>query len=271
VVPASPVRTEPAPAALPWDDDEWARPTTRSVPAAAVGVAASRTGRHAVVDDPADWFFEDGPSGAEFERPGAGPRERVAADGGLDGLYIGDDEDFVDQTSVVTRNALEWAVVLVGAVLVALVLRALVFQAFYIPSESMESTLLVDDRVLVNKVSYHLHDVHRGDVVVFERPEYEAGEIRDLIKRVIALPGETLEIRGNSVYIDGKRLVEPYVDEGTVMEDHGPIVVPDGHLFMMGDNRDESQDSRWFGPIDQDLVVGRAFVLFWPVNRAGSL
>jgi signal peptidase I len=184
---------------------------------------------------------------------------------------LGEDDEYLDQTSAVTRNALEWAVVLVGAVLVALVLRASVFQAFYIPSESMESTLLINDRVLVNKVSYHLHDINRGDVVVFERPENEPGEIRDLIKRVIGLPGETIEIRDDTVYINGNRLVEPYLDEGTVMEDHGPVVVPEGHLFVMGDNRDESQDSRFFGPIDSELVVGRAFVLFWPFNRAGSL
>lgn len=182
-----------------------------------------------------------------------------------------DDAELVDATSSITRSALEWAVVLVGAVLVALLLRASLFQAFYIPSESMESTLLINDRVLVNKVSYRLHDIHRGDVVVFVRPENQEGEIRDLIKRVIALPGETVEARDSQIYIDGQPMFEPYLDEGVVTADFPPTVVPDGHIFVMGDNRTESYDSRVFGSIAEDRVIGRAFVLIWPVGRLGAL
>ncbi len=188
--------------------------------------------------------------------------------------YFDDDEDddqLIDATSRITRNALEWAVVLVGAVLVALLLRASLFQAFYIPSESMETTLVIDDRVLVNKVSYRLHDINRGDIVVFARPDDQAGDIRDLIKRVIALPGETIEGRDNEVFIDGQRLIEPYLDEGVRTTDFGPEVVPEGEIFVMGDYRGESFDSRLFGTVSQDRVVGRAFVLFWPLGRAGSL
>ncbi|MCP3988793.1 MAG: signal peptidase I [Actinomycetia bacterium] len=170
-----------------------------------------------------------------------------------------------------TRNALEWAVVLVGAVLVALLLRASLFQAFYIPSESMETTLVIDDRVLVNKISYRLHDINRGDIVVFARPDDQAGDIRDLIKRVIALPGETVEGRDNEIFINGQRLSEPYLDEGVRTTDFPLEVVPEGMIFVMGDNRGESFDSRLFGPISEDRVVGRAFVLFWPLGRAGSL
>lgn len=193
-----------------------------------------------------------------------------------DTAYYDYDDDDVDEEDLVrgnsaTRNALEWAVVLVGAVLVALVLRAALFQAFWIPSESMESTLLVNDRVLVNKVSYKLHPVNRGDVVVFVRPEADPGEIKDLIKRVIGLPGDTVQGKNNSVYVNGERLVEPYLDPGTPVEDFGPIVVPEGDVFVMGDNRGESFDSRRFGPIPEDRIVGRAFVLFWPLNRVGWL
>ena len=200
-------------------------------------------------------------------------RDRLANDEEY-AVYFEDDEDDLDldeATSSTTRVALEWAVVLVGAVLVALVLRASLFQAFWIPSESMETTLLINDRVLVNKISYRLHDIHRGDVVVFARPDEEPGEIRDLIKRVIGLPGETVEGHDGSIYINGQRLDEPYLDSGIVTEDFDPVVVPEDQVFVMGDNRGESYDSRFFGPVGEERVVGRAFVLFWPLNRVASL
>ena len=172
----------------------------------------------------------------------------------------------------VGRVILEWAVVLVGAVVMALLLRQYLFQAFYIPSESMETTLEIRDRVLVNRLSYQWGDVGRGDVVVFARKPEDPGDIRDLIKRVIALPGETIEGRDNTIYIDGVRLDEPYIQpENRIFADFGPIVVPDGELFMMGDNRDQSFDSRFFGTVDLDRVAGRAFVLYWPLDRVGSL
>ncbi len=168
------------------------------------------------------------------------------------------------------RNLLEWFVVLGAAVAVAVLLRSFVFQAFYIPSESMEQTLYEGDRILVNKIGYRLHDVNRGDVVVFRRPDDQPGEIRDLIKRVIGLPGESVEGRDSTIFIDGRELVEPYLDEGS-FADFGPLTVPEGEMFMMGDNRDQSLDSRRFGTIDEDRVVGRAFVLFWPLDRLGTL
>lgn len=208
----------------------------------------------------------------------AGPTNTGGGDAGTYGepdydAYFDDDdvEAEIDYASAVTRNALEWAVVIVGAVLVALLLRATVFQAFYIPSESMETTLLVNDRVLVNKVGYRIGDIERGDVVVFVRPDDQPGEVRDLIKRVIALPGETILATEGQVYINERLLDEPYLDAGTSTNDFGPVVVPEDHIFVMGDNRGESFDSRGFGAVSQDRVVGRAFVLFWPFNRAGAL
>jgi signal peptidase I len=222
-----------------------------------------------------------GPTGfdAPPRRPqamnGHGPDPHEEFDDELDyDAYFDDDDDddeLIDSTSNITRSALEWAVVLVGAVLVALLLRASLFQAFYIPSESMETTLSINDRVLVNKVSYRLHDINRGDIIVFARPDDQEGEIRDLIKRVIALPGETVEGRENELYINGQRLIEPYLDVGVITTDFGPTVIPEGEIFVMGDNRSESYDSRLFGTISQDRVVGRAFVLFWPISRVGSL
>lgn len=213
------------------------------------------------VDDGDDALFEAAIGG------GAPP-------GGFDGSDGEDDDDDDDELGLgsnATRNALEWAVVLVGAVLVALVLRAALFQAFWIPSESMETTLLINDRVLVNKLSYRLHDVHRGDVVVFVRREDEPGQYRDLIKRVIGLPGDTVQARENVVSVNGSTMVEPYLDPGITTSDFGPVVVPEDQVFVMGDNRNDSYDSRNFGTIEEDRIVGRAFVLFWPVNRLGWL
>lgn len=197
-------------------------------------------------------------------------------DADYDDDYDGYDEEDADEPSDTRRNAIEWAVVLVGAVLLALILRAVLLQAFWIPSPSMESTLLVKDRVLVNKISYRLHDINRGDVIVFRRTDAEIANNpelpRDVIKRVIGLSGETVAVKDNVVTIDGVTLLEPYLDEGVVTSDFGPEVVPEGHVFVMGDNRELSLDSRFeTGPIAHDRVVGRAFFLFWPLDRLGSL
>jgi signal peptidase I len=170
------------------------------------------------------------------------------------------------------RAVVEWVVVIGGALLAAFLIKTFLFQAFYIPSESMEPTLIDRDRVVVNKVSYRLHDVNRGDLVVFDRPPAEpVTQIDELIKRVIGLPGETVEARDGSIYIDGRRLEEPYLADGEYTHAFGPVTVADEQVFVMGDNRGNSRDSRVFGPIDEDLIVGRAFVRVWPVNRLAFL
>lgn len=183
--------------------------------------------------------------------------------------------DADDQGPSPLRNALEWIGVILAAVLVALLVRNFLVQSFQIPSGSMRPTLMEGDRVLVNRLSYRLHDVNRGDVIVFDRPEgAPAGpeEPKDLIKRVIALGGETIEARDGKVYIDGELLDEPYLPPGT--ETTGldvPVTVPDGEVFVMGDNRANSGDSRVFGPIRTDTVVGRAFAIIWPPSRFSGL
>lgn len=171
------------------------------------------------------------------------------------------------------RNAFEWVAIIVGALLVALVIKTFLLSAFYIPSESMTPTLKVGDRVMVNKVSYDLHAVHRGDIVVFKRPPAEAGDptIKDLIKRVIGLPGETIEARDGKVYIDGRLLNEPYLPAGTETLNLPPRTVPAGQYFVMGDNRMNSKDSRYIGPISGSLIVGRAFVRVWPLSSLSLL
>lgn len=179
------------------------------------------------------------------------------------------------------RSAVEWVAVIVGALVVALVVRTFLFQAFYIPSGSMEPTLEKGDRVLVNKVSYDLHDVNRGDVIVFELDPEEVGPdgIKDLIKRVIGLPGDVIETRDGVVYVNDRALEEPYLDEGTKTGDpsdgQNPEIarqtVPEGHVYVLGDNRSNSADSRYRGPIEIDSIVGRAFVLVWPPGEISRL
>jgi signal peptidase I len=168
-----------------------------------------------------------------------------------------------------SRNAVEWVAIVLGALVVALVVKTFLIQAFYIPSLSMYSTLDEGDRVLVNKLSYRLHDINREDLVVFERPDNVPDNgIEDLIKRVIGLEGEVLEGREGIVYVDGKPLDEGYLDEGTTTSDFGPVTVPEGHIYVLGDNRENSEDSRSaMGPVDMDLVVGRAFVRVWPLQH----
>jgi signal peptidase I len=170
------------------------------------------------------------------------------------------------------RSAIEWAVLIGAALLIAIVIKTFLFQAFWIPSESMVPTLRQDDRVLVNKLSYRLHDVNRGDIVVFEAPEGANSDIKDLVKRVVGLPGDTISFRNGHVRVNGRRLDEPYLPEGTVTEPKNGVTsidVPAGSIFVMGDNRGASKDSREFGPIDEDDIVGRVFVRIWPPSRIG--
>jgi signal peptidase I len=185
----------------------------------------------------------------------------------------------------VAREYLESVVV---AVILALFIRTFVVQAFKIPTGSMERNLLIGDHLLVNKVIYSpsalpfedailaKKPVQRGHVVVFKFPEDPS---RDFIKRVIGLPGETVEIRDKVVYIDGKALVEPYAHfqepplhrsdpeyglrSDDLRDNWGPETVPAGHLFVLGDNRDNSRDSRFWKFLPRDQVKGRALLVYW--------
>jgi len=174
----------------------------------------------------------------------------------------------------------EIVVVVLVALVVALLLRVFVVQTFFIPSGSMEPTLQIGDRILVNKLSYHLHGVGRGDIVVFSRPPAEncgGAEVNDLVKRVVGLPGETISLAQGHVDIDGKALPETWLPSsvqgtteagpaGTPYNLTKPYVIPANHYFMMGDNRTESCDSRYWGPISRSLIVGKVDVRVWPVT-----
>jgi signal peptidase I len=169
------------------------------------------------------------------------------------------------------RSAVEWVVVVVAAIVIAVLLRAFVVQTFYIPSASMEPTLKKDDRVVVNKVAYHLHGVHRGDIVVFTTPPGVNKSFKDLVKRVVGLPGETVEGRDGKVLINGTVLPEKYLPAGTFTSDFAPYTVPPKSEWVMGDNRGNSEDSRVFKAIPERTIVGRVFVRIWPPTRLGIL
>ncbi|NIT03379.1 signal peptidase I, partial [Candidatus Saccharibacteria bacterium] len=174
--------------------------------------------------------------------------------------------------------------VLVTALILALIIRALAVQAFTIPSGSMKPTLLVGDYVLVNKFVYgprvpftdsrffELKSPKRGEVIVFKYPK---DHTRDFIKRVIGTPGDVVEVRNKMVYVNGKQMREPYArhsDEYVIYErpsprdNYGPVTVPEDKYFVMGDNRDESEDSRYWGFVDIDEIKGKAFIIYWSAD-----
>ncbi len=148
----------------------------------------------------------------------------------------------------------------------------------------MSPTLQVGDRIIVDKLSYRLHAVHRGDIVVFARPPLEDQEYADLVKRVIGLPGETISSRNGHIYINGKLLKEPWLppgpqsytgalpgDPNQQFNLPGPVKIPAGEYYVMGDNRENSEDSRFFGPIPKSLIVGRAVAVAWPLSHIKGL
>lgn len=185
---------------------------------------------------------------------------------------------------------------MVAAVLIALLIKTFLLQAFYIPSGSMQPTLRKGDRVLVEKVAYRFDDPERGDVIVFERAVsssalepaerglwgrvvdsvralfgWPTGGRRDFIKRVVAVAGDTVEARGGDLYVNGDPVAEPYLGTRTQTSSFPARRVPQGAVFVMGDNRGDSKDSRTFGAVALDDVVGRAFLLVWPPRDFATL
>ncbi len=184
----------------------------------------------------------------------------------------------------------ELPILLVVALVVAIVVKTFLFQSYFIPSESMRNTLEINDRVAVNKLSYVFGEIERSQIVVFDTGSNDASEpIFDavvrliaesiglsspdsvVIKRVIGLPGETIEIIDNQLYIDGVPLDEPYLGPESRMANFGPVTVEAGTYFLMGDNRARSSDSRRIGAVSEKDIIGRAFVRMWPLSRWSGL
>ena len=208
-----------------------------------------------------------------------------------------DADDQPDQRSVPAPGPLpetsakqqtgRWVVELVGvvvlAIVVAVLLRTFVVATYSIPSGSMEPTLQIGDRIVVDKLSYHLHGVDRADIIVFSTPPAEdcAGpRVANLVKRVIGLPGETISLADGSVHIDGRLLAEPWLPRQDQAETypgpsdadyalHRAYRIPSGDVYVMGDNRMESCDSRYWGPIPESTIVGKVDMRVWPLGRIG--
>ena len=216
---------------------------------------------------------------AESTPPEATPAESMSADEGATGDVVMP----AAKSHNASRTAVEWILLIAGALIIALVVKTFLFQAFYIPSDSMVPTLKTNDRVIVNKLSYKLHSVHRGDIVVFKTPKGPDGQpidptIKDLVKRVIGLPGDIVSAKDGRILINGKVLDESYLPAGTLSDCTGfaaqcfpTRAIPADHYWVMGDNRTESRDSRYFGAITKSEIVGRVFVRIWPLNRLGLL
>lgn len=186
----------------------------------------------------------------------------------------------------------ELPVLVLIALVAAILIKSFLAQAFYIPSTSMLPTLEVNDRIMVNKLAYQFGDPQPGDIVVFESPfsspepepfltvavrtVAESIGIRtasiddDLIKRVVAVGGQTVEIRSNIVFVDGNAIDEPYLAAGVTMRDLELVQLASDEIWVMGDNRNNSGDSRRFGAIPVGSVVGKAFVRLWPLDRFGG-
>ncbi|HLJ61749.1 MAG TPA: signal peptidase I [bacterium] len=152
------------------------------------------------------------------------------------------------------------------AAVLSLVIITFVVQAFYIPSGSMEPTLMVDDRILVAKFLYRFEPVQRGDVIVFR---YPLNPSRDFVKRVIGLPGQHVQLKEGVVYVDGARVSEKGYTIRPDFGNYGPITVPPNEYFVLGDNRNNSEDSRFFGYVPRANIIGRAVFIYWPPQRIG--
>jgi signal peptidase I len=229
--------------------------------------------------------------------PGTEPHDRGTPPPGDEDLSPGEtskaDAEVKSRGGSLRRFIIEVLVILGLAAVVAIIIQSFFIKAFIIPSSSMSPTLQIGDRVMVEKVTYYFTKPHRGDIIVFRYPPsdpkalntnsvlywpvQQIGETLHIthrgttpyVKRVIGTGGDTVELRKGKLYVNGKRIQENYiVDDGS---DYGPIKVPNGMLFCLGDNRPNSRDSRYWGMVPIRAVIGRVFLRWWPLRRFGSV
>lgn len=167
------------------------------------------------------------------------------------------------------RWVIEVVVIVAAAFVLALLVQQFLVKPFAIPSPSMEPTLVEGDRVLVNRLVYHFRSPHRGDVIVFHPPGRVGSD--PFIKRIVAIGGDTIEVRDGYLYVNGVRQEEGYIKEYPIVGDFRQTLVPQGSIWAMGDNRNNSGDSRVFGPVSVDAIMGEAFAIYWPLNRLSGL
>jgi signal peptidase I len=167
------------------------------------------------------------------------------------------------------RWLIEVVVIVAAAFVLALLVQQFIVKPFAIPSPSMEPTLVEGDRVLVNRMVYHFHPPRRGDVIVFHPPGRPGSD--PFIKRVIGVGGDTVSVRGGVLFLNGVAQDEPYIKEYPIENDYPETAISAGYVWAMGDNRNNSGDSRVFGPVSLDAIMGEAFAVYWPLGRAGGL
>lgn len=244
---------------------------------------------------PADDTSDHDGAPVDLDKAPGETEEGPVGDGPVEEAPVGDTTDEEPDEKVLTaeelrrkriRGWVEWVAVIAGAVVIALIVRTFLFTTFWIPSGSMEPTLMGAgrrDRVVVNRLAYQWGEPDRGDIIVFEVPDgeptitVEGQEVKDLIKRVVGLPGEMIELRDGQVFIDGEQLDEPYLPDGTRTDPApgttGKFIVPDDCVFVLGDNRGASRDARfWQTPcVPEDDIVGKAFIRIWPLSAFGGI
>lgn len=176
-------------------------------------------------------------------------------------------------TSVGRRRSLRWlaevVVIVAAAFVLALLVQQFLVKPFAIPSPSMEPTLVEGDRVLVNRLVYHFRSPERGDIIVFQPPNQNGGD--PFIKRVVAVGGDTVAVHDGLLYVNGVPQDEPFIKEHPILDETPETFIPTGYVWAMGDNRNNSGDSRVFGPVSEDAILGTAFAIYWPLGHIRGL
>lgn len=223
--------------------------------------------------DPSGEYTDGADTGSSGDLEGTGEHYEVGSAGGSEIVV----EDIDTESGTAGENgkkkmnaAVEWILIIAIALAAALFINFVIIINSVVPSGSMENTIMTNSRMMGLRVTYWFNDPERGDIVVFKYPDDPS---ENFVKRVIGLPGETVEIIGGVTYVDGVKLDEPYLKETPLDRDFGPFEVPEGHYFVMGDNRNNSNDARFWKNkyVPRNSILGKALFVYWPLNRIGVL